>query len=110
MESNSERNRIQVSQSTADLLIADGKGHWLTPRKDLVNAKGKGLLQTYWCEPVPRSASIRTSDSFAESLPETDETQVPSTNKVLAADDQEMDVDPNASWDRSPSTLPEPLE
>jgi hypothetical protein len=62
MESNSERNRIQVSQSTADLLIADGKRHWLTPREDLVNAKGKGLLQTYWCEPQ----SARMHSSFTE--------------------------------------------
>jgi hypothetical protein len=57
MESNGLPNRIQVSQSTADLLKADGKGHWLTLRQDLVNAKGKGLMQTYWCEPTLGSGS-----------------------------------------------------
>jgi hypothetical protein len=65
MESNGERNRIQVSQSTADLLIADGKQHWLTPRKDLVNAKGKGLLQTYWCEPQSKGRLSSVTDSAA---------------------------------------------
>jgi hypothetical protein len=73
MESNSERNRIQVSQSTADLLIADGKRHWLTPRKDLVNAKGKGMLQTYWCEPKSGGMSSSVMDSSADSLLDMDE-------------------------------------
>jgi hypothetical protein len=71
MESNSERNRIQVSQSTADLLIADGKRHWLTPRKDLVNAKGKGLMQTYWCEPKSRGGSSSAKESSADSQGDT---------------------------------------
>jgi hypothetical protein len=74
MESNSERNRIHVSQSTADLLIADGKGHWLTPRKDLVNAKGKGLLQTYWCEPQSKGMLSSTVGSSAASLSDNDDT------------------------------------
>jgi hypothetical protein len=25
--------------------------HWLMERPDMVTAKGKGLMQTYWCEP-----------------------------------------------------------
>jgi hypothetical protein len=70
MESNSERNRIQVSQSTADLLIADGKGHWLTPRNDLINAKGKGLLQTFWCEPQSKGNLSSALDSSVASLSE----------------------------------------
>jgi hypothetical protein len=69
MESNGERNRIHVSQSTADLLIADGLQHWLTPRNDLVNAKGKGLLQTYWCEPQSRGGVSSAIESSAVSIP-----------------------------------------
>jgi hypothetical protein len=42
------KNRIQVSSSTASLLIASGKEHWLTSREDIVNVKGKGILSTYW--------------------------------------------------------------
>jgi hypothetical protein len=26
--------------------------HWLTMRSDQVMAKGKGLMQTYWCDPL----------------------------------------------------------
>jgi class 3 adenylate cyclase len=51
MESSSQPNRLQVSQKTAELVVEAGKGHWLTARKDLVNAKGKGLLQMYWLDP-----------------------------------------------------------
>jgi hypothetical protein len=48
MESTGQRDRIQVSQSTADLLVASGRGDWITKRDGLVAAKGKGELQTYW--------------------------------------------------------------
>ena len=33
---------------TAELLIAGGKSHWIKAREDIVTAKGKGQLQTYW--------------------------------------------------------------
>ena len=48
MESTGERGRIQVSESTATLLVHAGKSNWITPRPELVVAKGKGLLQTFW--------------------------------------------------------------
>jgi len=48
MESTGKRNYIQVSNSTANLLIASGKEHWITKREDMVQAKGKGSVQTYW--------------------------------------------------------------
>jgi len=48
MESTGKRNYIQLSNSTASLLIASGKEHWITQRKDMVEAKGKGLVQTYF--------------------------------------------------------------
>lgn len=59
MESTGKKNRIQVSQASADLLLAAGLSHWLHPREDLVNAKGKGAVQTYWVS--LRSASGRSS-------------------------------------------------
>lgn len=34
MESTGDADMIQLSQSTADLLRASGKGHWLHPRED----------------------------------------------------------------------------
>jgi hypothetical protein len=48
MESNGERNRIHMSQDTADLLEKAGKGHWVVPRKETITAKGKGEMKTYW--------------------------------------------------------------
>jgi hypothetical protein len=48
--SHGERNRIHCSQKTADVLVAAGKGHWLVKRNELVQAKGKGKMQTYWVE------------------------------------------------------------
>lgn len=64
MESNGERHKIHVSQSTADVLTASGKAHWLTPCDEMILAKGKGYLQTYFCEPKAGAASSRgTADS-----------------------------------------------
>jgi class 3 adenylate cyclase len=51
MESNGEAGKIHVTQATADLLIAAGKGKWLEKRKELIAAKGKGEMQTFWVEP-----------------------------------------------------------
>jgi hypothetical protein len=49
MESTGKRNRIQVSQSTADLLInKHRKDAWLVKRSDVIDAKGKGQMQTHW--------------------------------------------------------------
>ena len=48
MESTGVANKIQVSQETADLLIAAGKKDWLTKREDLVSVKGKGELVTFF--------------------------------------------------------------
>jgi hypothetical protein len=50
MESTGIANNVQLSQETADLLNAAGKGHWLVPREDKVKAKGKGELQTFFLE------------------------------------------------------------
>jgi hypothetical protein len=68
MESTGERNKIQCSQATADLLVAGGKKHWVHPRDDLVEVKGKGVLQTFFI--IIRSTSEKASgdDGAAPSL------------------------------------------
>eukprot|EP00980_Cylindrotheca_fusiformis_P024920 scaffold12726_cov148-Cylindrotheca_fusiformis.AAC.1 len=48
MESTSARNCIQVSECTADLLVAAGLSGWIAPRKSKILVKGKGEMQTYW--------------------------------------------------------------
>eukprot|EP00980_Cylindrotheca_fusiformis_P019530 scaffold6768_cov109-Cylindrotheca_fusiformis.AAC.5 len=61
METTGHRNQIQVSQSTAGLILASGKGHWLRKREGLVQVKGKGAVQTFWVK--SKSSSTERSDS-----------------------------------------------
>jgi hypothetical protein len=64
MEHTGIRDRIQLSQETADLLIAAGKSNWITPRNDIVVAKGKGEMQTYWLELTNRAGDgVSTTDA-----------------------------------------------
>ncbi|CAB9501958.1 Receptor-type guanylate cyclase gcy [Seminavis robusta] len=72
MESNGVPGKIQVSQSTADELIRHGHQDWLTEREDKVEAKGKGLMTTYWVA-VKSSKSTGTRSSFMSSLDQTGE-------------------------------------
>jgi 3'5'-cyclic nucleotide phosphodiesterase/Adenylate and Guanylate cyclase catalytic domain len=65
MESTGIAGRIQISQKTADLLMADGKESWLTKRDGLVEAKGKGSMVTYWL--LPAKTITVTSDSSGRS-------------------------------------------
>jgi Adenylate and Guanylate cyclase catalytic domain len=48
MESTGLKDRIQVSQETADLLLASEMSKFVKKREHLITAKGKGELQTYW--------------------------------------------------------------
>ena len=48
MESTGERNMIQLSEATANLLTQAGKGNWISARKGSVNVKGKGEMNTFW--------------------------------------------------------------
>jgi class 3 adenylate cyclase len=87
MESTSERNKIQVSQATAELLIAAGKQHWVTARSELVKAKGKGSLQTFWADPVSTSQAggnrSKNTSSAGSSNNGPDENAAAQLNKKL---------------------------
>eukprot|EP00980_Cylindrotheca_fusiformis_P023101 scaffold10116_cov127-Cylindrotheca_fusiformis.AAC.3 len=48
MEHSGERNRIQLSQATADMLTEAGLASWITRRSKTVYVKGKGDMQTFW--------------------------------------------------------------
>ena len=50
MESTGRAGRIQVSAATADLLRGGDIGAWLVPREEQVEAKGKGLMYTFWLD------------------------------------------------------------
>ncbi|CAB9517165.1 Receptor-type guanylate cyclase gcy [Seminavis robusta] len=66
MESTGVKNKIQVSQEAADILVAKGYQKWLTPREDPVHAKGKGTLQTYFVTIASDStASAQSSNGLS---------------------------------------------
>jgi hypothetical protein len=82
-------NRIQISQSTADLLLDAGKQAWITPREDMVEAKGKGVLATFWLTPSVRGkatsmTSERSSSASQQDLLVSDVGVVPCDDPVIA--------------------------
>lgn len=68
MESTGIKNKIHVSKTTFDLLVQAGKAHCLRPRTDTVDAKGKGVLQTYWLSPSAKKASSASASSTSDGL------------------------------------------
>ena len=58
MESTSVRGKIQISSDTANMLIDGGKAHWIEPREDLIDVKGKGTMQTYWVRSGNKEGSL----------------------------------------------------
>jgi class 3 adenylate cyclase len=65
MESTGMPGKIQCSQATADLLLLAGKSDWIKAREGLVQAKGKGEMQTYWIEIAPAYQRSKTAKSTA---------------------------------------------
>ncbi|CAB9528064.1 Receptor-type guanylate cyclase gcy [Seminavis robusta] len=65
MESNGRKNCIHASPDTADILVSQGKSHWVMQREDKIVAKGKGEIQTYWIRPT--SSSSATSSVVSDS-------------------------------------------
>jgi class 3 adenylate cyclase len=59
---------IHLSPATAELLISAGHSNWLLPRRDLVTAKGKGVMRTYWLQLGDLSDSAHASLSQHTSL------------------------------------------
>eukprot|EP00980_Cylindrotheca_fusiformis_P000038 scaffold14_cov130-Cylindrotheca_fusiformis.AAC.8 len=76
MESSGERDRIQVTQVTADLLTAAGFARWLVPRSTKIYVKGKGEMQTYWVSkakmPAPKGSRMKSDMSTVDETNESD--------------------------------------
>ena len=72
MESTGKPGQIQLSQDTANILTAAGRENWIRPREDLVQAKGKGIMQTYWLVYSGRGSDDARS-SIGDSERETDQ-------------------------------------
>ena len=67
MEKNGERNKIHISEETANLLRKGGKSHWLQARQSKVHVRSRGALQTYFVLPKSSDASSTGSSSDAGS-------------------------------------------
>jgi hypothetical protein len=64
------RNRIHISEDTARFITDGGKDHWLTPREEKVQAKGKGQLTTFFVfEKKDRRMSCASTSSGSDSSP-----------------------------------------
>ena len=65
MENSGLPGSIQVSEATANLLIAAGKEKWLRPREDNVSTMGKGgiLNKTFWVRVHAESVGGRSNTS-----------------------------------------------
>eukprot|EP00980_Cylindrotheca_fusiformis_P020677 scaffold7712_cov116-Cylindrotheca_fusiformis.AAC.1 len=89
MESSGERNLIQISQVTADLLSEAGLARWIIPRRSKTFVKGKGEMQTYWVCKSQRSIQPRGADlnSDMETLDEGAETEKSSETGEVGVDD-----------------------
>ena len=61
-----ERNKIHVSEETANFLTEARKGQWLCPRKEIVVAKGKGELATFWLYMKAGSNKSVSSSNFSD--------------------------------------------
>eukprot|EP00980_Cylindrotheca_fusiformis_P008039 scaffold1710_cov120-Cylindrotheca_fusiformis.AAC.5 len=76
MESSGERDRIQVTQATADLLKEAGFARWLVPRSTTIFVKGKGEMQTFWLRkaksPVAKGSDMKSIMSTVEETNRTD--------------------------------------
>eukprot|EP00980_Cylindrotheca_fusiformis_P030806 scaffold25451_cov127-Cylindrotheca_fusiformis.AAC.1 len=95
MESTSSRSRIQVSQVTADLLVASGYSTWIAPRENKTFVKGKGEMQTYWLK--TKAARGSKSSKSKNEIPSLDQTVALSdgsdSTNIVNADDNSVDLD-----------------
>eukprot|EP00980_Cylindrotheca_fusiformis_P017082 scaffold5247_cov130-Cylindrotheca_fusiformis.AAC.1 len=92
MESSSERNRIQISHVTAELLVASGLSAWIIPRKRSVFVKGKGEMQTFWLSTkVAKGSKSSKSRNEMSTLSETLSNSSDSSSRSGAFDDNDLD-------------------
>ncbi|CAB9529947.1 Receptor-type guanylate cyclase gcy [Seminavis robusta] len=59
IESTSIGNKIHLSDRTAQLICAAGKGAWVERRSEKVHLKGKGTMETYWLNAQVRAGLMR---------------------------------------------------
>lgn len=68
IESSGQGNRIHLSESTAKLIVAAGKGGWVEARPDPVHLKGLGTMKTFWLSASARAGSVADRSQGNDSL------------------------------------------
>eukprot|EP00980_Cylindrotheca_fusiformis_P014460 scaffold3860_cov116-Cylindrotheca_fusiformis.AAC.2 len=68
MEHSGERNRIQLSQASANMLTEAGLAQWIMPRGSKIYVKGKGDMQTYWLR-KSKTHKVKGSDVNKDMVP-----------------------------------------
>jgi class 3 adenylate cyclase len=76
LQTTGDCGKIHLSGETATLLTNSGKGHWIVPRQDAVEAKGKGVMKTFWLQISPPSTARSTTDASSSGNPECGEEAV----------------------------------
>jgi Adenylate and Guanylate cyclase catalytic domain len=92
IETAGRRGRIHLSEQTAAELIAHGKVDWLVRRDDLVEAKGKGKLATYWLKHAleTRAAGGKSLGSTSLSFHDSDDSETEATPVITDTADFEL--------------------
>jgi class 3 adenylate cyclase len=81
MESTGVKHQIQCSTTTAELLQGGGKGYWLTKREDVVIAKGKGEMQTFWIATRSKNSLTTSEHRGANSIRSSDHSSVKASSE-----------------------------
>ena len=97
MESTGTRDCIQVSQDTADLLIAAGKKSWITPRSDIIVAKGKGEMQTFWIQVGNKGKGSEMTGTATYSVEDTGSEMSQSSEDISEGEGEEEVVQPTTT-------------
>jgi hypothetical protein len=67
METSGRKGRVHLSEQTAKELIKHGKQDWIVAREDIVEAKGKGKLNTFWFKHRADSINALSANGLSES-------------------------------------------
>ncbi|KAL3938715.1 MAG: hypothetical protein SGBAC_006428 [Bacillariaceae sp.] len=101
MESTGTKRKIQISQETAELIIAANHANWVKPRQDIVVAKGKGEMQTYWLLPQ-RELTVSVATSTEEGSDDSE-----NLNAMMWMKSNKDDENAEAGEDALKSSTPE---
>eukprot|EP00980_Cylindrotheca_fusiformis_P014244 scaffold3765_cov117-Cylindrotheca_fusiformis.AAC.1 len=85
MESGGERNRIQMSQVTADLMKKAGLSKWVIPRNHRIFVKGKGEMQTYWMKKGVSGKKVLKASGMKSDMSTVDETSMDDSDSTEGA-------------------------